>query len=140
MFETVIFIFRICIYALAVLQRQGEAEEPRVLLHSTGGSLRKEVIADLNLDLLRRGFLTRNQCPADPKHSIGMCCIRGTMGQVKFPQSIWQRRGLQGEPVVRMSQGVRAGLVVPASRVQRFRKTTQTLLGETPPLIKDQQQ
>lgn len=57
MFATLIFIFRISIYALAVLQCQGEPEDPRVLLHSTR-SLGQEVIADLNLGLLKRGFLT----------------------------------------------------------------------------------
>lgn len=45
-------------YALAVLQCQGEPEEPRVLLHSTG-SLGPKVIADLNLGLLKSGFLTQ---------------------------------------------------------------------------------
>lgn len=47
------FPFRTYIYALAALQCQGEPQEPRVLLHSTG-SLQLEVIADLNLDLLKK--------------------------------------------------------------------------------------
>lgn len=98
-----IFVFRIYIYALAVLQCQGEPEEPRVLLRSTG-SLGPKVIADLNLGLLERGFLTqnvfknvfRNTCLSDPKHSIGTCCIGGNVEQVKFPKSICQRGVLQG--------------------------------------------
>ena len=62
MSEILIFTFRIYIYTLAVVQCQGEPEEPRVLLHSTG-SLGQEVIVDLNLGLLKRGFLTRNHMP-----------------------------------------------------------------------------
>lgn len=54
LFETLMFILRIYLYALAVLQCQGE---PRVLLHSTG-FLGQEVIEDLNLGLLKRGFLS----------------------------------------------------------------------------------
>lgn len=49
-------------------------------------------------------------------------------------------KGAAGWHIVRVPQDVRAGVVVPASRVQRFGKVTQTLLGETPPLNKDQQQ
>lgn len=56
-FEILIFLFRRYIYALAVLQCQGKAEEPRGLLHNTS-SLGQEIIADLNLSVLKRGFLT----------------------------------------------------------------------------------
>ena len=40
--------------------------------------------------------------------------------------------------MVRVPWGVRAGLAVPASRARRFRKATKILLGEIPPLNKDQ--
>lgn len=42
------------------------------------------------------------------------------------------------EPVVRVLRGMKAGLVVLASGPWTFRNTTKTLLGEIPPLNKDQ--
>lgn len=77
LFDMLIFIFKIYIYALEVLQRQGEVETPRVLFGAA-------VIVDLGLGMHKRG----TTCLSNPKHSIDMCSIQGNTRQEKNPQSI----------------------------------------------------
>lgn len=60
MFDMLIFIFKIYIYALEVLQCQGEVETPRVLF-------RAAAIVDLSLGMPKREYLAQNQMPTQPK-------------------------------------------------------------------------
>lgn len=121
--------FRIYICALAALQRQGEPQEPRVLLHSTG-SLQLEVIADLNLGLLKevicdlktQAHATQNgsQVPASSEEILGRVHRKEVDSRVTVSL------------VLRVPWTVRARLVVPAPR--RLRKATKIFLEGIPPL------
>lgn len=60
LFDMLIFIFNIYIYALEVLRCQGEVETPRVLFGAA-------VIVDLGLGMHKRGYLAQNHMPIQPQ-------------------------------------------------------------------------